>query len=135
MGIRSVLELARQSDAQHGQRFGTDVLAELEELVEAQSVRLVVVRIVAEVEGVFPAVLVQRTVLHRTDGVLPLVARVERGALDDAAAREAEHAGVQVFQRLGQVLAHAVLTLLIGIDREEGDMLQGHGVLSFQEDA
>ena len=44
-------------------------------------------------EGVVPAVLIQRTVLHRAHGVLPLVAGGKGVALDDAATGEAEDAG------------------------------------------
>ena len=113
-----VLELTRQSARDDRQGLSTDVLRELEELKKAQSVRLVVVGEVAEVEGVLPAVVVQRTVLYRTHAVLPLVALVERATLHDASAREAEDAWVQVFQGLGEVATHAVLTILIGIDRE-----------------
>ena len=69
-----VLELAGESDAEDGQRLGTDVLSKLEELEEAQSVRLKVVREIAMVEGVLPTVLVEWTVLDGANGVLPLIA-------------------------------------------------------------
>ena len=130
-----VLELARQSYAQHGQRLGTDVLAQQEELVEAQSVRLIVVREVTVVEGVFPAVAVQGAVLHRTYAVLPLVACLQVGTLDDTAAGEAEHAWVYVFQSLSQVTAQSVLTSLVRIEGEQRDVLQADGLAARQEDA
>ena len=118
LGGVGVLELAAQSARDDGQRFGTDVLGQLEELEESQSVRLVVVGEVAVVEGVLPAVMVQRTVLNGADTVLPLVALVQRATLYDATAGEAEHARVQVFQGLCQVASHAVLAVLVGIDGE-----------------
>ena len=135
VGVGSVLELAGQSDAQHGQRLGADVLREEEELIEAESVRLVVVCEVAIVERVLPAVAVGGSVLDRADGVLPLVAGVERGALDDAAAGEAEDAGVDVLESLGQVAAQAVLAALIRVDGEERDVLQTDLVGAGEEDA
>ena len=104
-----VLELAGKTYANDGQRLGTDILRELEELKETQSVRLIVVGEIAVVEGVLPAVLVQRTVLHGPYRILPLIARREVGTLNDASAREAEDARMQVFQGLCQVAAHAVL--------------------------
>ena len=79
--------------------------------------------------------MVQRTVFYRTDAILPLVALVERAALHDASAREAENARVQVFQCLSQVTAHAVLAILVGVHGEQRDVLQRHAVRSLQEDA
>ena len=135
MSVQSVLELAGQSHAQHRQRLGADVLAQLEELEESQSVALVVVGKVAVVEGVLPSVSIQRSILHASDGVFPLVACVERGSLHDAATGKAEHARVHVGQRLSQVVAQTVLAALVGVFREERHMLQRHGVLAAQEDA
>ena len=130
-----VLILAGHAYVEDGQRLGADVFGQLEELEEAESIGLVVVRIVAVVEGVLPAVAVQRAVLDGADGVLPLIAGVEVGTFYDAAAREAEDAWVEVFQSLCQVAAHAVLPILIGVDGEQRHVLQGHRVGSLQEDA
>ena len=71
------------------------------------------------VEGVFPAVMVQWTVLDRPHRVLPLVALVQRTALYDASTRKSEDAWMQVFQCLSQVAAHTVLAVLIGVDWEQ----------------
>ena len=91
-----VLELTGHADVEHGQGLCTDILGELEELEETESVTLEIVRVEAVGESVLPAVLIQRTVLNGADGVLPLIARTEVDALHDAAAREAEQAGVHV---------------------------------------
>ena len=69
-----VLELAGHTDVEHWQGFCTDILGELEELEETEAIALEVVGIETVWEGVFPAVLIQRTVLYRADGVLPLIA-------------------------------------------------------------
>ena len=90
--IVPILILTGKSDAEDGQRLGTDILRELEELEEPQSIALVVVRIIAVVEGVLPAVTIQWTVLHRTYCILPLVACVEVSTLYDTAAGETEDA-------------------------------------------
>ena len=110
-GLRrvGVLELAAETARDDGQGLAAEVLAELEELEEAETVRLVVVGEVAAGEGVVPAVLVQRTVLDGTDTVLPVVTGLKVGALDNATAGEAEHTGMHIVQSLCQVLAHAVL--------------------------
>ena len=66
LGWVRVLELTAQSARDDRQWFGTNVLSQLEKLKEAQSVRLIVVWIVAEVKSMFPAILVQWTVLYGT---------------------------------------------------------------------
>ena len=119
LGGVGVLELTAQSARDDGQRFGTDILSQLEELEEAQSVRLVVIGEVAVVESVLPAVMVQRTILYGTYAVLPLVALVKCATLHDASARESEHTRVHVFQCLCQVASHTVLAILVGIDGEQ----------------
>ena len=131
-----VLELAGESAGDDGQGLGTEVLTELEELEEAEAVGLEVVGIEAVAEGVVPAVLVQGTVLHGSHAVLPLVARLKVGTLDDTAAREAEHARVHVAESLSQVATHAVLTAFPGVGGEEGDMLHvGRGLVAHKEEA
>ena len=86
-------------------------------------------------EGVVPAVLIQRTVLHRAHGVLPLVAGGKGVALDDAAAGEAEDAGVEVIERLGEVGTQTVLSVLPGLDGEERDVVHVHRTLRQQHHA
>ena len=127
-----VLILAGQSDVEDGQRLGTDVLRQAEQLVEAHAVGLEVVGEEAVGEGVVPAVLIQRTVLNRSHGVLPLVARGEVGALYDAAAGEAEHAGMQVLQVLNEVGTEASLP---GVGGEERHVVEVDALLAFQIDA
>ena len=114
-----VLELTAQSAADDGQRLTAEVLAELEKLEETQSVALVIVGEETVAEGVVPAVLVQRTVLDRSHAVLPLVAGLQLGTFHDTTARETEYTGVHVKERLGEVLAHTVLTAFPCVGREE----------------
>ena len=83
-----------------------------------------IVGIEAEGEGVLPAVLVDGTILDGTYRVLPLVALLEVGALDDATTWEAEYAGLQVAEGLCQVGTHAVLASFPGVLREHRDMLE-----------
>ena len=130
-----VLELAGHTHVEYGQRLGTDVLSQLEELEEAQAVRLEIVRIEAVGEGVLPTVLVQRTVLDGTDGVLPLIARGEVDTLNDAAAREAQQAGLGIGQGLCQILTQTVLAVLERIDGEEADVLEVDSLCAAEVDA
>ena len=135
LGWIGILELTAQSTRDNGQWLGTDVLSQLEELKEAQSIRLIVVWIVTEVKGMFPAVLIQRTVFYGTYRVFPLITSCQVSTLHDASTREAENARMQVFQSLCQVATHTILTVLIGIDREQRHMLQTYFVSTVQEDA
>ena len=130
-----VLELARQAAANHGQRLRAHVLGQLEQLEEAHAVRLVIVGEEAVLERIVPAVLVKRTVLHGAYGVFPVVTRGQIGTLDDAAAREAEHAGLGVGQGLRQVLAQSVPAPLPRIDGEERHMLEVNASARLEEDA
>ena len=122
-----VLVLAGNAHVEHGQGSGTQLFAQEEVFIEAQSIALEIVGIVAVGEGRLPAVLVQRTVLYRSHGVLPLVACGEVAAFDDAPSGETEDTGMQVEECLCEVLAHAVLMPHPGICREERDMLQVDG--------
>ena len=124
-----VLELTCQTDAYHWQWLGTYLLRQDEELVEAKSVTLVVVRIEAVWEGVVPAVLVEWSVLHRSYRVFPLVARVEVGTFDDASSREAEHAGVKVGKVLHEVGSQAVPV----VSREERHMVEVSAIRCLEE--
>ena len=92
-----VLELAGEADAEDGQGLGTDILGKLEELEEAEAVRLIVVGEVAIVEGVLPAILVERTILYRANGILPLIARLQVGTFNDATTGKAEYTRMKVF--------------------------------------
>ena len=129
-----VLVLASQTHTEDRQWLGTYFLGEQEVLIEAQTVALVVVGIETVREGVLPAVLVQRTVLHRSHGVFPLVTGSQVGTLHNAATRETEHTRFQVGQCLCQILTHAVLMPLPGIYWEEGYMFQVYCLRAFQED-
>ena len=82
-----------------------------------------------------PAVVVQRAVLDGSDGVLPLVAVLQRFALDDAAAGEAQHAGVHVVERLSEVAAHAVLAVLERVDGEKAHVLESHAACAAEQHA
>ena len=130
MGIVAVLVLAGHAHVEYGQGLGTYLLRELEILEEAESVALEVVGEVAVREGVVPAVLVERTVLHGAYGVLPLVAGRQVCTLHDTAAGEAEHAGVEVLQRLCHIHAEPVLVSFVGLDGEEADVLEVGGHLA-----
>jgi len=126
-----VLELARQSDAQYGQGLGANLLGEEEELVEAHAVGLIVVGEQTMGEGVVPAVLVEGAVLHLTDAVFPLVAGCQVGAFDDAAAGEAEHAGMEVLEVFHQVGTQTVPV----VGGEEADMVEVDALLRLEVDA
>ena len=91
-----VLELTAQSTADHGQCLTAEILTQLEELEETESVALIVVGEETVSEGIVPAVLVQRTVLHGSHAVLPLIAGIQICSLYDTAAGEAEHTGVHI---------------------------------------
>ena len=120
-GLRGiwVLELTGQSARDHRQSLAAKVLAQLEELKETETIALEVVWIETMAEGVVPAVLVQWAVLYRTHAVLPLIARLKVGTLDDTTTGETEHTGMHVVKGLCQVAAHAVLTPLPGVGGEE----------------
>jgi hypothetical protein len=132
--IVAVLELAGEADADDRERLGADVLTEEEELVETETVGLIVVREVAVLESIVPAVLVERTVLYRADAILPLVASSEIRALDDTAAREAEDARVEVGESLSEVGPKTILAAFPRLGREERDMLEVDSV-TLEEDA
>ncbi len=121
-----VLAAAGDQGGDDGQRHGADVLGEAEVLVVAEAVALVVA----------PEVGVGGALLDRPYGVLPLVgalalpagvrAVVLHGAgVDQAAAGEAQKAGVQGLDLLGEVLAQAVRLVLVGVAGEEGHHVEG----------
>ena len=125
-----VLELACHTHVEHWQRLGTDVLRELEELKESQSVALIVVGIIAIVECVLPSVLVERTVLHRTNGVLPLVAGLKVGSLHDTSTGETQQSRLHVGKSLCHIAAQSVLAVLECVDGEEAHVLKAHRILT-----
>ena len=71
-----------------------------------------------------PTVLVKWTVLHRSYGILPLIARGEVCTLDDTSARETEDARFHVVKGLRKILTHSVLATFPSINREEADVLK-----------
>jgi len=75
-------------------------------------------------ERIVPAVHVDRTVLHRTYGILPLVAVVESRSFHDTSARETEYARIKGFESLCDILAETVLMSVECLDREERYMLE-----------
>ena len=125
-----VLVLACHAHIEHRQRLGTDVFGKLEVLEEAQSVALEVVGEVAMVEGKLPTVAVQRTVLHRTYRVFPLVTVLKCFAFDNTSARESQHSGVNIGKSLAEVAAHTVLAVLESVYGEEADVFECEGELS-----
>ena len=122
----AVLELADHAHVEHGQRLGANLLSQLEILEEAEAVALEIVGKIAVGEGIFPAVLVDGAVLDGAYGIFPLVAQVERSALNYAAAGEAEDTGMEVLEGLGYVFAQTVLMTFIGVNGEERDVLDIH---------
>jgi len=71
-------------------------------------------------ECIVPAVFVQRAVFNGSYGFLPIVTGFQIGSFDNATTGKAEHAWIQIGQRLCQVFTHAVLAFLPGIDGEQG---------------
>ena len=108
--------LAAHAGRQHGQRLGSDGLAQAKVLVETDTERLVVA----------PYVEVVRAMLHRADGAVPVIHVVQAQSVGDAAAREAHEARVQVGQRLDQIRAE-MLEALIGGSRFEADEVKVPG--------
>ena len=108
--------LAGHAGCQYGQRFGTDVLAELEVLIEAQSARLVVA----------PDVEVGLAVLQRADGLVPVVYVLQSLTVGHATAGESHELRFQVGNHLCQVAAQAVLAVHKGLLREERNHVDTH---------
>ena len=126
-----ILELAGQSYAQYGQCLCTNMLGEQEELIEAHAVGLIIVGEQTMREGIVPAVLVQRAVLHLSHAVFPLVARCKISTFHNATARETEHTGMQVFQIFHQVGAQPIPV----VSREEADMVKVNALFRLEVDA
>ena len=114
-----ILELTSQAATNHRQRLAVEVLAEFKKLVETKSVRLVVIRVKTEIEGVVPTVFVEFAVFNGTHGVFPLITALQIRAFHDTAAGEPENAWLHIAQRLRQILAHTVFASHPSIDGEE----------------
>ena len=123
MSVITILELAGHAHIQYGQGFGTNLFTQEEEFVEAETIALEIIGIVAIGEGALPAILIYRTILDRTYGVLPVVAVVQCYAFNDATTRETEYSRLHVGKRLSQVLTHAVFVSLPSVNREQADVL------------
>ena len=130
-----VLKLACHAHVKHRQRLGTNVFRQLEIFEETQSVALIVVGTDAALHGILPAVFVHGAVLHGAYRVLPLIACLQVGTLNDASARKAEHARVHVGQCLSQVGPHAVLAVFECFYGEEAYVLETHRSLAVEQDA
>ena len=118
------VELAGHAAVEDRQWLGADVLGELEVFVEAEAEGLEVVGRGPLVEFVVPAVDDGLSLGDVADGRLPAIARGEQAAFDDAAAGEAQKAGMHVVEQLDEVLAKAVGAVLPGVDGEQGDHVE-----------
>ena len=78
-------------------------------------------------EGISPAVLVQRTVLRSTHGVLPLITGIEVGSLNDTSARETEDAWLQV----GKILYKIGTETIPVVFWEERDVVEIYALRTF----
>ena len=123
------LVLAGQAHIDHRQGLGADQLAQQEVFVEADAQGLVVVGILGmpavlllrAVDG--PAVEVAPAALRRADALLPAVAVVQRVALDDAPAREAQEPRMQPLEQLEQIPAEHARH---GVPGHHGDEVELH---------
>ena len=86
--------LTRNTSCKYRQRLSTDVLTELEILVEAESARLMVV----------PDVLVRHTILPRAYGMVPVVDVSDAVAVTHTTARKPHELRLQVGNHLCQIL-------------------------------
>jgi hypothetical protein len=106
----------------------------LEELEESETIRLEIVRIETVREGILPAILVERTVLYRTDGILPLITGLKVYTLNDTSSRESKQSGILISKSLSKVATHTVLAIFEGVNREETDVLEVYTILAPEED-
>ena len=126
-----VLELAGKAAAQHRQRLCSNLLRQQEELIEAETIGLIIVGIETMRESIVPAILVERAVLSRSHTVLPLIASCQISAFYDTSTGETEDAWVKIFQVFHQVGTQSMPVIL----REEADMIEVYAVGTLQEDA
>ena len=97
--------LARHTGSKHRYRLRTDVLTELEILIEAQSACLVVM----------PDIVVTLPLPQVSDGGLPMVYVVDTVAMRCTSAREADEARLQISDSLSEILAQSVAATLVSI--------------------
>jgi hypothetical protein len=114
-----VLILTRETYVYNGQGFCANLLREKEILVEAKTIGLEVIGEETMAESIVPTILVQGTVLYRAERVLPVVAGVKVGTLNNTATGETEATGLHISQCLHEVLAQATLATLPSVDGEE----------------
>src|SRR5574344_1209467 len=112
-----------------------NIFAELEKFKESETVTLKIIRIESVFKGVFPSIFIQGTVFYRSDSILPLISCSQVHTFYDAAAGEAEYAGMLVSQCLCNVAAKSVFVVIESIDREQTDVFQVHTVFPIEEDA
>ena len=108
--------LTGNTSRQDGQGFGTDILTELEILIEAQSAGLVVM----------PDIEVGLTCLQGSYGMVPVVDILKTLSVAHASARETHELRLQSGDGLCQILAQSVLTTLEGLLREQGYHVNTH---------
>ena len=108
--------LATYASRQHRKGLATQILAQLEVLIIAQTFGLMV----------SPNVALRFAGFERADGLFPIVHVVQPVAMRRAATRETHEFGLHVGQRLRQVGAHAVLTSLERVLREQRNHVHGH---------
>ena len=124
--------LAGQPAAQYRQRLCTEVFTQQEIFVKAKSVTLEIIRESFMLECIVPAIFVQRTVLYRTHGILPLITGGKAVAFDDTTAGKTEYSGIEVIEGLYQVGTQSILTLLPSVHREERDVVHIYRTLRLQ---
>ena len=112
--------LTRHTGSEHGQRFGTDVLAELEVFVESQSARLMII----------PYIAVGRAILKRSDGVFPPIYIIQSVAVAHAASGESHKLRLQVGNRLCEIGTQSVLPSLESLLWEQADHVHERGFLA-----
>ena len=106
--------LARHASRKHRQRLCSNVLAELEILIESQSSCLVIV----------PYILVGHPVLPRSHGMVPMVDIVNALAMTHTASREPYELRFQRGYCLGKVFAQSMS--LVSVMREQRYHVQGY---------
>ena len=118
------IELARESTTHDGHRFSTDVFTELEELEEAETERLEIIRRRTVKKFVVPTVDQQLALGDRADGFLPLITLVQFAAFHDASAGEPHEAGLHIRQPLHHVGAQTAGTILPRLLREQRNHIE-----------
>ena len=110
-----------QTNIHHIERLGVQILGKLQILIEAHT-------IAGTVAPVY--VLMTRTFLDRTDGLLPVESILWRFlSFNVATAREADELRMDVIEKLSQVRAQAIFAILES-RREEAYYIENDGTLS-----